>query len=650
MRIPAIPTTWASEKRLYEKQFFAVLRRRTKIIDIPPEEGELGYTSSDGNIHEAYKHPIMDDLSKELQIMFRYGVFTHETLHQIFTSFSYLEQKLTTISDLTEKQVFSLFANLVEDPSIEYFAPDVFGGEMLQALNFSIRHIYRMSPQISESPTAFSQFINALVQFGDMGLLKGEFTYPEAELYFKKIAPEFNRMVTCSDPHARIDAAYKWMVMTRPLWRKESEEKEKFSDFLNELLDELMNGGMVGDGDAKNIPENGVSDERSERRAAFSKALEEEKKVESPSEENESSSSSKVSSVAGDKSNKTCAQSADSSKSPEGQERGVLKRFTETETGAEGHPAVDKSIAKLASELKEKLEKEEASDSKEPQNEYLDLPIEIPRVHGSENTAVNCMNVRMKADVKDNSYSALLSDNARSIKMLTSSIKSLLRLDYDTYSRTTSGKYSLKRDLDHTSVKVFDKRKEKKNIDDMAVMLLIDTSGSMHGEKIKLAKDTAVILAESFASLKIPCYIMGFTADTAGCDVLHNHYVTWTNNKAERKSLVKLNANANNDDGYSIRFATQILKKKKAEHKLLFVISDGAPACMRYHATDGVKDTSLAIIEAKKVSDILGIGIGIHHCKELKKMYQGRFIDVQDINELTSAVCRQLKNILRKWL
>lgn len=359
MRIPAIPTTWASEKRLYEKQFFAVLRRRTKIIDIPPEEGELGYTSSDGNIHEAYKHPIMDDLSKELQIMFRYGVFTHETLHQIFTSFSYLEQKLTTISDLTEKQVFSLFANLVEDPSIEYFAPDVFGGEMLQALNFSIRHIYRMSPQISESPTAFSQFINALVQFGDMGLLKGEFTYPEAELYFKKIAPEFNRMVTCSDPHARIDAAYKWMVMTRPLWRKEAEEKEKFSDFLNELLDELMNGGMVGDGDAKNIPENGVSDERSERRAAFSKALEEEKKVESPSEENESSSSSKVSSVAGDKSNKTCAQSADSSKSPEGQERGVLKRFTETETGAEGHPAVDKSIAKLASELKEKLEKEE---------------------------------------------------------------------------------------------------------------------------------------------------------------------------------------------------------------------------------------------------------------------------------------------------
>lgn len=63
-----------------------------------------------------------------------------------------------------------------------------------------------------------------------------------------------------------------------------------------------------------------------------------------------------------------------------------------------------------------------------------------------------------------------------------------------------------------------------------------------------------------------------------------------------------------------------------------------------------VEDTSLAIIEAKKVSDILGIGIGIHHCKELKKMYQGRFIDVQDINELTSAVCRQLKNILRKWL
>jgi nitric oxide reductase activation protein len=171
----------------------------------------------------------------------------------------------------------------------------------------------------------------------------------------------------------------------------------------------------------------------------------------------------------------------------------------------------------------------------------------------------------------------------------------------------------------------------------------------MSGTKIQLARNAAVVLAETFKSLSIPCYIMGFTADDLGHNVVHPHYVGWKNTPGERASLVRIKASANNDDGYSIRYAAEVLKKKKAEHNILFVISDGSPACMRYTRVDGIKDTALAIKEAGKVANVFGIGIGMQERKELKDMYKGSYVSIVDVRQLTSTLANQLKRIIRKF-
>lgn len=636
----AIPATWSGEKRMYEKQYYAVLHKKTKIIDIPPEEGELGYTTADGNIHEAYDHPIMDGLTDLQRILFRCGVFVHETLHQIFTSFSYLSEVLDKHSDFAEKKVTSLFANLVEDPAIEFFAPGIFGGEMLAALKFSIQHIYKMSPNLSESKTSFTQLINALVMFGDMGLLKGHFTYPEAEECFLKIAPEFNEMVECTDPHARIDAAERWMVLTRPLWKKEMEEQENFEQMIQQLIDELMNGGMEGTGEALENPIKGLSDARSKRRKAFAKAI---------TDQEETTESS-------DSNTKNCLNSDDNecpgkciSASNDNSENKLEEYKKKTIYNFQDEGVTEEYSESAAEELWKQIKKETQQILNDTEN-ILDITVELPKSTEKEQfQRLTCLNRRVESG-NASYYAEIVSKNARDIKMLTKSLRDLFRADYDDYLRTTSGKYALKRDLDHTTVKIFDKRKEKKNIDDMAVMLLVDSSGSMHGKKIELARETTIILAETFAALNIPCYIMGFTADTYGADVIHEHFVSWHNTSSERTSLVHLNASVNNDDGYSIRYATQILKKKRAEHNILFVISDGAPACNRYRYTSGVTDTAMAIRDAKKVSDIFGIGIEMHQCDELKKMYGGAYVDVTDINGLKCSLSKQLKRVIRAWL
>lgn len=653
--------TWPAEKRLYEKLYYAALRRKTKIYDILPPDDEIGYTSSDGNIHLAEEHQVMADLDAKEKAAFRCGVFTHETLHQIYTDFTYLEAVLGRHHDRDEQQIILLYHNLVEDPAIEYFAPLQFGGVMLNSLRYSIRHIYNNAPPLEESQTAFSQFINALIMFGDMGLIKGHFTFDDARDFFKKIIPDFNAGVTNPDAKARVDAAERWMVVTRPLWKKEKDIEKAIQELMQQLQDNgMMSDPPQGGGSPMDSPEEQPKDTKaSERRRKFAEQAENE---EESSEDGGSGSGKESDEESNEKGNADSDEKGNENSQPveggghdgepsdyDGESSGdSIEMFTDD--GRSGDAGEDDGdIYSVPDELWDDIEKEFKKSSADDDLDTMNIPVAVPKGRGGKSTELSCLNHRVEPELSDkDSYRAIKEKVGRDISLLTNSLKTMLRNDIDEYLHQTSGKYRLKRDLAHTSVRVFDKKKEKKNIDDLAVMLLVDISGSMRGNKIRLAREAAVMLAETFSNLKISCYIMGFTADTAGHSVVHEHYVSWKNTSEERLNLTRIEACANNDDGYSIRYATQMLKRKQAEHKLLFVLSDGAPACQRYRCVDGIRDTALAIQEASKVTEIFGIGIGIQRFQELKDMYKGNYINVANISEVAVALARQLKIVIRK--
>ena len=675
---------WEAEKKLYMRFAYAILLRRIPVLDIPPGIDEIGYTTEAQEIYLAREHRIMTTLSDQEKPVFRMGVMAHELLHQAYTHFGYLNEVCGRYRDPQDSQMVALFANLVEDPAIEYFAPSLFGGEMLGALRFSIRHIYQMSSELSESTDAFGQLISALVQFGDMGLLKGSFTFPEAREYFKKIAPEFYRTVEEPDARKRIDAAERWMILTRPLWHKAAEEKG-FTEMYNQALDAMNSAGMDGDGDPQSETPKKPKDksEAGERRKAFAKALEGKGEDEgdqetsgNPSGESDTNPSTDGSedgegenagtgSDHGDRCDSGDEMSGNAGTSEETEEGEAQsgKQAGHNRNGEKsGNPSdpfeqfrdqgqADTEIPvppELIEEIWDLVADTLKGMRKEEDDGNIDLPVMLPVAKGGKPTEVTCLNVQVAPGEPD-AYARVLGECSHDIRLLIHSLKMIFQNDLDERLRTTSGRYRIKRDLTHTSVKIFDKRKESRNASDLAVMLLIDISGSMNGEKIAVARRTAVTLAETFAALDIPCYIFGFTADTDGYSVIHRHFVSWKNTKQDRLSLCNLKAVANNDDGYSIRYAAQLLSRRREEHKILFVISDGAPNCHRYTRENGIADTSAAIRDAQKKADVFGIGIGGQVSGELPDMYRGSYLTVRCLSDLSAALARQLKRIVKNY-
>lgn len=649
----------AGELRIYELQYRAVLHRQGKIRELDPTSHEIGYTNDLGEIYLSGAHPLIRMLPEEQQPFFRCGVFVHETLHQIYTDFNYAKKKYQEYQDRSltrQAQVLSLFVNLVEDPAIEYFAPLIYGGYLLSSLRFSIRHIYRQAPELSEGSGAFEQLVNALIMFGDMGLLKGRFTEPEAEELFYQIIPSFNKAVTNPSSKERINVAEQWTEMTRPLWEKEKD--------VEDIIERIRRSGMGENAEPcseDDAPEPETPSEKpeqtpeTERREQFSKELK--RALGCPTggfeEEDTSITSGTPGAGDGDSEEKSDPDQSNNIRVTETADKeDVLKKYTKT--AREIHEEIEAEDAEMSWQIAEFLEVMEMEMKKNRQKEEaetLDLPVKIPRANGKSDSALKVLNLRPHTDQSDeNEYKKVLSNVNRDSRILTNALKNLFRADYEEMIHATTGKYAIKRDLTHTNVKIFDKKKDKKNTDDMAVVLLVDMSGSMHGQKIALARNCTITMAETFAALKIPCHIMGFTADVMEADVVHAHFVTWTNTPKERVSLMRISANANNDDGYSIRYATQLLKKKNAEHKILFVLSDGAPACHRYRKTDGLKDTASAILEARKSGvSIFGIGIGVVTYDILKEMYKGDYINVRNTQELTAALAKQLKRTIKRF-
>lgn len=243
-------------------------------------------------------------------------------------------------------------------------------------------------------------------------------------------------------------------------------------------------------------------------------------------------------------------------------------------------------------------------------------------------------------------YHQIVASMSGGIASLTSQLGRILRNRQEERMYKPSGKVSIKRlNGGRITSRVFTKRKLP-DATEMAVALAIDISGSMSGAKIAVAQKSAIALAEVFGNLDIPLYVFGFSADEDGFDVSHFHYINWSNKKPERLRLLGVKARANNFDGYSIRYATELLRRKDADKKLLLVISDGNPAACAYRYISGIQDVQLAVGEANRVATTIGILLGNLDPKYHRQMYGYNFVHCNRVQELFP----QLARILKKYI
>lgn len=134
--------------------------------------------------------------------------------------------------------------------------------------------------------------------------------------------------------------------------------------------------------------------------------------------------------------------------------------------------------------------------------------------------------------------------------------------------------------------------------DRMAVCVLIDESGSMYGEKIRAARDLAVLLNESISTIPvIDLYVYGHTYGDR-CRDSYNEgnkiaelQVYREKGYAPKKALGGVDARSGNLDSVAIReAATRMRKFSSCQKNLMFVITDGAPNERYEQLRDTVKE------------------------------------------------------------
>ena len=620
----SIDDIWETFKNMLVRVGTGITGKTFPIVDISPHEDELGYTDKSGTIHLTKNDPIMDDMDLEHRLIFIKGVYGHELMHQLDTNFAALEKAMSKLPYF-EQEIFLIIFNVMEDPAIEYWASYYFSGHLLRALKYCIMTLYKNGPSLEKSDTPFEQFLNAYIQYGDGGFLKGEFTFKEAKEYFFKALPFFDKAIEEPVGAKRVDYAKEVFDLTKPLWineAKNAENFEKFRQLLNDLLEKYgksagCSGGLPLGDEEKEKPD--APDTKAEKRTIVLKGLEEE------------------------------LGSGMAGAASEPAKTGEAEDLSNSEDGAEQSEITDEDIEKVKNEIK-KLHEE--ADKQKRENQFSvkidectsDLVEKYPRAKCSNNVSLSDMSIYSVE------YEKIVADMQSGIHSAVSQLKRLFANDTENTEHKTSGRVNVNRLVaSKKTARVFDKRVMPANKSNIAIELLVDVSGSMHGDKIKLARNAAIGLAEVFGKLKIKTKVMAFTADIGGYEAVHYHYLNWHNTQYERLKLLEITARCNNFDGYSIRYAGKEIGKRHEEHKIIIVISDGSPACQSYRTNEqGVADTSDAIREASKAATVIGVAIDAD-ASVLQKMYGKHFIYINNTNELFSQIVRLIRKEIASW-
>lgn len=245
------------EKNKMRAEYYSLSKLLSFILGKPCPVKEtkdgLGHTASDGKkntIYVAYSHEIMDTLSESERVVFRMGIAAHELCHRLFTNFTYTNAVIEC-APTEQKQLLMQYINILEDPAIEYFASTRFGGKLLKALRFTIGHTYKMAPKLNEceNSTPLSEYLKALVMFGDMGIIKGYFRHPDAKKAFYETAQKFYDGTHEPNGRKRIDIACEIFKDTEYLWKGYCEDikaMQKLVKMLEKMGSENTSGSGMG--------------------------------------------------------------------------------------------------------------------------------------------------------------------------------------------------------------------------------------------------------------------------------------------------------------------------------------------------------------------------------------------------------------------
>ena len=648
-----------------------LIKRKSRVIQISGQE--LAYTEMPKTGVKLFinpTHTYIDDLELPNRVAAIKGLWAHETLHQLLTDFSLLERASSCHSNHHAVKILHDIWNILEDTYIERYAYTQLGELYVRCIHYIQALIYKNTPLLEECSPGLPQFMAALVMYKSMGPIKGSFTDPVAEECFYKSLDILDNGANNLNAIERFEASKQIWNIAKPLWEELVEEKAAAEELMKELLDLMKKLGIdpLPDGDTMSgkisieLPEGTMPDDSHKTGKDKTKALGKSKGLYSDKTDTDDKSESGESTGDKSKDSKTDddktkegknTESASSNEEVDSSESGDSP--DEFEEISEGYELSDEDIERIKAEMdsirkgmkKEKLEKESY------RKDDIDLPFDNPEKMTIVNTRI------IATEACEDLYKELVSMNSSIIKKTSAMFRDIFLNDAEECEHSKTGRLNVSRLYGGRKTDyIFDKRIEPKNIQDTAVMVAVDESGSMYSDrKFELAKIAAVILSEVCRNNGISFGCIGFTADNHStgkiyrysCD--HNIYCNFRNKPSEHYALVNIKADNENRDGYSIRYATQLLMKQRNQYKVLIVISDGEPCANSYHS-NGIEDTKRAVSETRsKGIPVIGIAIGnsINDAKYIR-MYGSDYVPCKDVSALSTTLCRVLRKQVTKYL
>lgn len=705
----------------------------------------LGFTSNIMKVPTIFlnsEHELILQHSEEERVPFLKGVFAHELMHQLITDQAYEQYQLRNHSEI-EAEILHLICNVIEDPRIEYFAPQFMGGNLLKCLRYSIHQIYEESQEIGSTQNPFGQYINALIQFGDGGYIKGDFSYKEAKQCFQETISIVAKAIETPDFRNAFVLMRKVFEKSRPLWEKEAKEAQQISDLIKRIREEAQKSERSGgDSIGGNMPvsQESGSSLNQKRRITIKKISQEEakemgiaKEVENSKDQGLLPDGTTVYLVEGDEQDEASAggkaavplpagsdgkgeETKDSpyeisyegdeeggddqknsygdqdasteknekntgeddaqtseknqksgyedsnakNKNMESQQDSVSKgdstyrhsgeyeAFTEEEVDEEDCELTEEDLKTAAKEALDGWEEIAKDEKEEEEAEHIDLDLSV-NGPGYGNIRVINKNMQLSESAVDryeNAYHRVLLTMGSDIRMLSNQLRRLFVQEAE--EKLFKGSGTLHIDRLHSgrmTTRVFTRRKQP-NGSDVAIAIGVDNSGSMGGAKIRTAINVSIALSEVFHVLQLPIYLLGYESGSA--DSVQSHFVKWKNTRRERMSILSMASGGCNFDAYTVRYLAERLKKRPETHKILFMISDGMPS-HSCGTLDGVTDTRIAVKQAEKICDVIGIGIGQCDPGNLRKIYGTTFIHVQEVKDLFSRLGRCIRLKIKSW-
>lgn len=191
------------------------------------------------------------------------------------------------------------------------------------------------------------------------------------------------------------------------------------------------------------------------------------------------------------------------------------------------------------------------------------------------------------------------------------------------------------------------------DIPDMAVLLLIDGSGSMYGSRRDSAVRSSVILHEVLKKQGIAHAIVEHRAGGDRPEIDCNILVGFNAGEEEKYNLMRIDAHNDNRDGLALYWAERYINlNTNTENKLIVALSDGLPAhgADDYYPPVSTQDTANAVKKImRRGTDIIAVALDDSDsfaCYDMLKQIYPHIVACNDLKRLTG----QLLTLISKQL